>query len=92
MLWFLSIAAKRRFRVDRYFDAAVGTMETSANGKLAMSVVTLRPQVVFSGSPVPTREQIEQMHHMAHDECFIANSVKTGVRCEPVYDGTEALR
>ena len=92
MLWFLSIAAKRRFRVDRYFDAAVGTMETSANGKLAMSVVTLRPQVVFSGSPVPTREQIEQMHHMAHDECFIANSVRTEVRCEPVYDSAEALR
>jgi len=92
MLWFLSIAAKRRFRVERYFDAAVGTMAKSANGKLAMSVVTLRPQVIFSGSPVPTREQIEHMHHMAHDECFIANSVRTEVRCEPVYDSAEALR
>ena len=50
-----------------------------------MSVVTLKPEVVFSGERVPTREQIDQMHREAHEECFIANSVKTYVRCEPVY-------
>jgi len=52
---------------------------------LAMLVVTLKPAVVFSGERVPTPQQIEQMHHEAHEECFIANSVKTEVRCEPVY-------
>ncbi|ADU37549.1 OsmC family protein [Variovorax paradoxus] len=85
MLWFLTMAVKRKFCVDRYFDAASGVMEKNADGKMAMTVVTLRPQVSFSGENLPTREQIEHMHHRAHEECFIANSVKTDVRCEPVY-------
>ena len=85
MLWFLTMAVKRKFCVDRYFDAASGVMEKNAEGKMAMTVVTLRPEVTFSGENLPTREQIEDMHHRAHEECFIANSVKTDVRCEPVY-------
>jgi len=85
MLWLLSIAARRKFRVDRYFDAAVGVMGKNAEGKMAMTVVTLRPDVLFSGERLPTREQINQMHHEAHEQCFIANSVKTDVRCEPVF-------
>lgn len=84
MLWFLAIAAKRKFRVDRYFDAAVGTMGRNAEGREAMLTVTLRPEVLFSGEHLPTREELADMHHKAHDECFIANSVKTEVRCEPV--------
>lgn len=85
MLWFLSMAAKRRFCVERYADSAVGTMAKNAVGKMAMTVVTLRPDVTFSGAMQPTRAQIDQMHHEAHEECFIANSVKTQVRCEPRY-------
>lgn len=85
MLWFLSIAAKRKYCVDRYFDAAVGTMGRNADGKLAMLVVTLKPEVGFSGERIPTREQVEHMHHEAHEACFIANSVKTEVRHEPVH-------
>ena len=84
MLWFLSIAAKRRFRIDRYADRATGLMEKNADGKLAMTVVTLRPRVDFSGDKRPTPQQIAELHHAAHDECFIANSVRTEVRCEPV--------
>jgi len=85
MLWFLSIAARRGFRVDRYCDAASGVMARNAAGKTMMSLVTLRPQIVFSGDPLPTRTQVEQMHELAHQDCFIANSVKTTVRCEPVF-------
>jgi organic hydroperoxide reductase OsmC/OhrA len=85
MLWFLYIAAKRKFCIDRYFDAAAGVMEKNAAGKMVMSVVTLRPEVHFSGTSLPTQDQINEMHHEAHEECFIANSVKTDVRCEPVY-------
>jgi organic hydroperoxide reductase OsmC/OhrA len=85
MLWFLSIAAKRKFCVDRYFDAAEGVMEKNADGKMAMTIVTLRPDVEFSGAHQPTREELDSLHHEAHDACFIANSVKTEVRCEPVY-------
>jgi len=85
MLWFLSISAKRKFCVDRYFDAAEGIMEKNADGKMAMTIVTLRPDVEFSGTRQPTREELDGLHHEAHDACFIANSVKTDVRCEPVY-------
>lgn len=85
MLWFLSIAARQRFCVERYFDKAVGVMERNAAGKMAMTLVTLHPEVRFSGESAPTRDQIEAMHHLAHEECFIANSVKTEIRCEPVY-------
>lgn len=85
MLWFLAIAAARRFCVEHYTDHAVGVMEKNAGGKQVMTVVTLHPEVEFSGDRTPTREQIEHMHHKAHDECFIANSVKTDVRCEPVF-------
>ena len=86
MLWFLAIAVKRKFVVERYHDAAVGVMEKNPQGKLAMTVVTLRPKVEFSGDRLPTREEVDQMHHRAHEECFIANSVRTEVRCEPVHD------
>ncbi len=85
MLWFLAIAAKRKFCVDRYTDAAFGVMAKNEQGKIAMTVVTLRPAVVFSGERLPTREQLNQLHHEAHEECFIANSVRTEVRCEPVF-------
>ena len=84
MLWFLAIAAKRGYRVDRYSDEATGSMERGADGRLWMSVVTLRPRASFSGEKLPGFADIEAMHHRAHDECFIANSVKTEVRCEPV--------
>jgi organic hydroperoxide reductase OsmC/OhrA len=84
MLCFLAIAAKRKFRVDRYFDAAIGVMERNEAGKMVMTEVTLRPEVRFSGERLPTREELDRMHHDAHEECFIANSVNTLVRCEPV--------
>jgi len=84
MLWFLSIAATRKFCVDSYVDGARGVMGRNAAGKLAMTRVTLRPQVAFVGTRVPTAEEIAAMHHEAHAECFIANSVTTEVRCEPV--------
>ena len=84
MLWFLSIAAARGFCVESYVDRAVGRMGANAAGKIAMTVVTLRPEVRFSGERLPSAAQIEEMHHAAHDDCFIANSVMTEVRCEPV--------
>ena len=87
MLWFLAIAAKRSFCVDRYHDAAVGVMGRNAAGKMAMLTVTLRPQVHFSGERQPTPDDVVRMHHQAHTECYIANSVTTDVRCEPVDAG-----
>ncbi|PCJ16776.1 MAG: peroxiredoxin [Gammaproteobacteria bacterium] len=79
MLFFLSIAAKRKYIVDDYVDNAVGLMEKANDGKVSMTQVTLRPVVAFSGDTHPSGEQLERMHHQAHEQCFIANSVKTEV-------------
>ncbi|HHF3072887.1 TPA: OsmC family protein [Vibrio diabolicus] len=79
MLVFLSIAAKRRYVVDRYLDEAVGELTKGENGKEWVSKVTLNPKITFAGDNQPTRSQLEKMHHMAHENCFIANSVKTEV-------------
>ncbi len=49
-----------------------------------MTVVTLRPRVDFSGQRMPSEDEVMELHHRAHAECYIANSVKTDVRCEPV--------
>ena len=85
MLWFLSIAAQRGFRVDSYADEAAGIMGEDQAYRLAMTCVTLRPEAVFSGNQLPTQSEIQAMHHEAHEMCYIANSVKTEVRCEPVH-------
>ena len=84
MLWFLSIAAKQGFCVDSYRDEAVGVMGRNAEGKEAMIRVTLRPLVTFADGQGPIPDLLERMHHEAHEECFIANSVTTEVRCEPM--------
>lgn len=83
MLFFLSIAAKQGFIVDSYRDAAVGIMEKADDGKIAVTRVTLYPEVRYDGETQPTKEQEHAMHHDAHGECFIARSVTTDVRCEP---------
>ncbi|TLD46755.1 MAG: hypothetical protein FAZ92_00989 [Accumulibacter sp.] len=84
LLWFLAIAAGRGYRVDRYRDRPTGVMGRNGEGKLAMTLVTLRPEVCFSGDRLPTDDEIRRMHHAAHEECFIASSVRSEVRCEPV--------
>ncbi len=83
MLSFLAIAARQRFAVESYRDAAVGHMEKNADGKLAVTRCELRPSVAFSGEKQPTREQLARMHEQAHHVCFIANSVKTVVSVVP---------
>lgn len=82
MLTFLAIAARKRLVVDGYRDEAVGYLEKDERGKLAMTRVILRPEVTFREPPPP--EVVERMHHTSHEECFIASSVKTDVRVEPV--------
>ena len=84
MLWFLSIAAKKKFCIDRYADFPVGVMGRNSAGKEYVARVTLRPEVVFSGDRAPSLDELHLLHHTAHEECFIANSVKTEIRCEPV--------
>ncbi len=82
MLTFLAIAAKKKFVLDEYVDEAVGHMEKNAEGRLAITHVTLKPRLKFSGDKQPTAEEIEEMNHTAHEQCFIANSVKTEITIE----------
>jgi len=79
MLFFLSIAANNGWVVDSYLDNAIGVMEKGDNGKLSMTRVTLDPTISFANNIAPSVEQLTQMHHQSHDQCFIANSVKTRV-------------
>lgn len=83
LLWFLSIAARQGFVVERYRDAASGLLAKDAEGRLAMTEVTLRPEVTFAGLRQPTPDEHAALHHEAHEACFLARSVKTLVRCEP---------
>ncbi|PQO44467.1 peroxiredoxin [Blastopirellula marina] len=84
MLWFLALAAKHRFRVDHYHDAPFAEMGKNDAGKTAVTKVTLRPKVEFGGDSVPDHAQIYELHHQAHELCFIANSVRSEVLVEPV--------
>ena len=83
MLWFLHLAAQAGWVVDDYRDEAFGVMARNAAGRLAMTEVTLRPAVAFAGERRPDAAEVERLHHAAHDECYIANSVTTDVRCQP---------
>ena len=82
MLFFLGFAAKKGWLVDSYTDHAAATMDKNADGKSAITRIVLRPQVLFAG-PAPSPEDIGHVHHRAHEECYIANSIKAEVVIEP---------
>ena len=82
MLWFLDIAARAGFLVEAYRDEAEGTLAEGAAGKQMMTRVVLRPQVSFTGERRPTPEELADLHHRAHEACFIANSVTSEVVIE----------
>lgn len=79
MLTFLYRAAKSGFVVDAYDDLAVGTMEADSRGRLSITTVTLAPTIFFSGVNPPSDEVVERLHHEAHEECYIANSVRSEI-------------
>ena len=83
MLWFLSIAAELGYIVERYVDAAEGTMARDAEGRMAITRVTLRPRTAFAGERRPDAAALRALHEAAHHACFLAASVKTELRCEP---------
>ncbi len=82
MLFFLSLAARRGHTVDSYTDNAVGLLEKDEHGRKAMTSITLRPDIVFAGA-WPSEEEIAALHHAAHDQCYVANSLKTTITVEP---------
>ena len=84
MLSFLYIAYNQGFEIESYTDEAVGHMAKNEKGVLWVSKVVLNPKIVFSGQRIPTAQELEHLHHQAHEQCFIANSVKSEVKVNPV--------
>jgi len=82
MLTFLFLAAKKGFALTSYRDAAVGVMTKGANGTPWVSKVTLRPELAWAGERRPTAAELADLHHAAHEQCFISNSIKTEVVVE----------
>jgi organic hydroperoxide reductase OsmC/OhrA len=82
MLWFLHLACNRKYVVESYRDEASGVLAKDGAGKEAVTRITLRPVVRFSGVS-PSDEAHRNLHEKAHERCFIANSVKSEVILEP---------
>jgi organic hydroperoxide reductase OsmC/OhrA len=78
MLFFLDYARRAGFAISSYVDEAMGILEKRADGKIAVTRVTLRPTIQWAGD-APSAEQIANLHHRSHEDCFIANSVNCEV-------------
>jgi organic hydroperoxide reductase OsmC/OhrA len=80
MLTFLFVAYRQGYQVDNYTDEAVGTMTKNEKGIPWMSLVVLHPAIAYGGPKQPTPAEEQQLHHLAHEQCYIANSVKTEIQ------------
>ena len=85
MLTFLAIASMKKYTVATYEDNAVAILGKNEKLKMAVTTVYLRPKITFNGDNIPDKTIIDEIHHRAHQECFIANSVLTEIIVEPVY-------
>lgn len=83
LLTYLYLASQQGFQVDSYHDEAVGVMTKNEKGVPWVSSVKLHPRIVYSGAKLPTPADEQHLHHLAHEQCFIANSIKTQVTVEP---------
>ena len=79
MLTFLYLACKAGFQIDSYEDEAIGNVTKNENGVPWVSLVTLNPRITYGGEKLPAPTDEERLHHLAHEQCYIANSVKTEV-------------
>ena len=79
MLTYLWLASRKGFLVESYHDTAVGMMTKNQSGVSWVSTVRLTPKIAYGGEQVPTPAEEERLHHLAHEQCFIANSIKTEV-------------
>ena len=83
MLFFLHLAAKAGYVVERYRDAATGAMAPNEDGRLFVATVTLAPAVEFGDGAKPDAAALAALHHAAHDGCYLANSVRTVITVVP---------
>jgi organic hydroperoxide reductase OsmC/OhrA len=83
MLTFLYLAAQRGFAVERYEDDAIGTMTRNEKRVPWISSIVLHPRITYAGDKTPGSADEQRLHHDSHDQCFIANSIKTDVTVQP---------
>lgn len=83
MLTFVYLASRQGFQLDSYDDAAVGLMTKNERGVFWISRVTLSPRIVYSGATRPSPAEEAKLHHLAHEQCYLANSVKTEIIVNP---------
>lgn len=79
MLTFLFLACQAGFHIERYEDEAVGVMARNEHGRLWVNRIELRPQIAHGGDKPLSTTELERLHHAAHEQCYIANSIKTEV-------------
>ena len=79
MLTFVYMAGRQGFQIDNYEDEAVGTMIKNEKGVPWMNLVTLHPKIAYGGEKRPSPAEVQHLHHLAHEQCYIANSIKTEV-------------
>jgi organic hydroperoxide reductase OsmC/OhrA len=84
MLTFLFLASQQGFLVDSYHDEAIGMMSRNERGAPWVSLIRLRPQITYSGDKRPTPTDEQHLHHLAHDQCFIANSIDSKIEVEGI--------
>jgi organic hydroperoxide reductase OsmC/OhrA len=82
MLWFLSLAQKAGLEVQSYRDEAAGAIGKDERGRVAITRITLRPEIAFAGRE-PSPEEVAALHHEAHEKCFIANSLRSEILVDP---------
>lgn len=79
MLTYLYLASRQGFQVDSYHDEAFGQMTKNEKGIPWLSSIKLNPKITYSGQKLPTPSDEQRLHHLAHEQCYIANSITTKV-------------
>jgi organic hydroperoxide reductase OsmC/OhrA len=88
MLTYLYVACRQGFQVDSYHDDAVGRMTENEKGVPWVSSILLNPRIAYGGDKLPTPADERRLHHLAHEQCYIANSIKTEVTVGDAGHGT----
>jgi organic hydroperoxide reductase OsmC/OhrA len=86
MLFFIAICSKKHLTVEDYVDNATAFLEKNDQGALVITRVVLKPEVLFADGVEVERQMIEKIHHQSHERCFLANSVRSDVIIEPVWE------
>jgi organic hydroperoxide reductase OsmC/OhrA len=87
-LWYLGLCAQAGVIVTSYEDEAEGVMVEEASGAGQFTSVTLRPRITIAGNS--DKAVALDLHHRAHDMCFIARSMNFPVESEPTIRVEEA--